>query len=359
MPAVHSNPGATCDCWKTNGLAARQLFPWSGTVRAWCNPAAQGVSWGESRSTGRAAGLDMSTVMGSAIPSEVVWGYLAFGVVFVLGLVAIVVRRDWQNARGFDKLLIFGPIFYAAPIATFGTEHFTLTAGIERLIPAWIPWHFFWMYFIGVCFFVAALSLVTGIKARLAASLLALTFFLFVALMHGPGWARHPENRFVLAVVLRETSFSGGALALAVSLGDEPRTRLERILATIARLFVAVPILYFSVEQFLHGDHVPGIPLQAVTPEWIFGHEIWTYLTAAIYAVAGLFLLVGRKSRAAAICLGATVLFLELVVYVPIGIREIARLDLGLNYVADTLMFCGTLLLLARAMPRGASAVNR
>jgi len=44
----------------------------------------------------------------------------------------------------------------------------------------------------------------------------------------------------------------------------------------------------------------------------------------------------------------------ELVVYVPIAIVERASLDNGLNYMADTLMFCGTVLLLAGAMPREA-----
>ncbi len=38
-------------------------------------------------------------------------------------------------------------------------------------------------------------------------------------------------------------------------------------------------------------------------------------------------------------------------VYVPIGIVERASLANGLNYVMDTLMFCGTVLLLAGAMP--------
>ena len=76
----------------------------------------------------------------------------------------------------------------------------------------------FWAYFVGACFIAAALSLVTKIQARLAASLLALTFFLFVVLMDAPGWAQDPQNRFALALMLRELSFSGGPLALAASL---------------------------------------------------------------------------------------------------------------------------------------------
>src|ERR1035441_5649713 len=74
-----------------------------------------------------------------AIPSQVIWSYLAFGVVLAIGLVAIFVRGDWQKARGFDRLILLGPLFYAAPIAAFGTEHFTVTEGIASIIPAWIP----------------------------------------------------------------------------------------------------------------------------------------------------------------------------------------------------------------------------
>jgi hypothetical protein len=55
---------------------------------------------------------------------------------------------------------------------------------------------------------------------------------------------------------------------------------------------------------------------------------------------------------AAATWLGLTVLLMVLVVYVPIGVVERASLDKGLNYVADTLMYAGTVLLLAGAMPR-------
>ncbi|HYL69149.1 MAG TPA: hypothetical protein VEX69_08280 [Candidatus Limnocylindria bacterium] len=303
--------------------------------------------------SGSAVNSSVSMVL-LAIPSQVIWSYFAGGVVFAIGLATIFLRGDWQKARGFDKLILFGPLFYAAPIAAFGTEHFTVTDAIAPIIPDWIPWHQFWAYFVGACFIAAALSLVTKIQARLSASLLALTFFLFVVLMHGPGWAQDPRNRFALAVALRETSFSGGALALAVSLTEQWRERGTLIFATIARYFVAIPVLFFSLEQFMHGNYVPGIPLGRVTPEWIFGHAIWTYLAAVVYAVAGILLLVGKKTRAAATWLGLTVLFVELVVYVPIGVVDRASLSNGLNYVADTLMFCGAVLLLAGAMPREA-----
>jgi uncharacterized membrane protein YphA (DoxX/SURF4 family) len=286
------------------------------------------------------------------IPSEVIWSYCVGGVVFATGLVVILLRGDWQKARGIDKVVLFGPVFYAAPLAAFGTEHFTLTETIASLVPAWIPWHEFWAYFVGACFIAAALSMVTGIQARLAASLLALNFFLFVLLMDVPAWIQSPGDRIALALALRELSFSGGALALASSLTLP--VRRARILATIARYFVAIPVLFYSFEQFMHGDHVPGVPLERMTPTWIPGHAIWTYVAAIGYAVAGIPLLLGKKTRAAATWVGLTVLFVELVVYVPIAVVDRASLDNGLNNVGDTLMYCGAVLLLAGAMLREA-----
>jgi uncharacterized membrane protein YphA (DoxX/SURF4 family) len=289
-----------------------------------------------------------------AIPRTVIWANCAFGVVFAIGLVTIFLRGDWKTARGFHKLNLFGPLFYAAPLAAFGTEHFTVTEDIASLVPAWIPWHLFWAYFVGACFIAAPLSVVTRIQARLSASLLALTFFLFVVLMDVPDWVQDPRDQFALTVALRELSFSGGALALAASLTGQWRGRGTHILATIARFFVAIPVLFFSFEQFRHGDHLPGVPLEPLTPQYVYGHAIWTYLAAVVYAITGALLLVGKKTRAAATWLGLTVLFIELVVYVPIGVVNRASLGNGFNYWADTLMYCGAVLLLAGAMPREA-----
>jgi uncharacterized membrane protein YphA (DoxX/SURF4 family) len=304
--------------------------------------------------------MNLSAVMFLlAVPSTVIWSYFAFGLVLVIGLGRIFLQGDWQKSRGFDRLILFGPLFYAAPLAAFGTEHFTLAKAIASIVPAWMPWHLFWAYFVGACFIAAALSLVTGIQARLAASLLALTFFLFVVLMDAPAWAQHPRNQFALTLTLRELSFSGGALALAASL-TKPGAKLSQyLLATIARYFVAIPVLFFSLEQFLRGDHVPGVPLEPLTPQWIYGHAIWTYLAAVVYAVAGILLLVGKRTRTVATWLGLTVLLVELVVYLPIGVVEFASLDNGLNYLADTLMFCGAVFLLAGAMPREASLAEQ
>ena len=287
-----------------------------------------------------------------AIPSEVRWSYFVFAAVFAIGLAAIFLRGDWERSRGLEKLILFGPFFYAAPLAAFGTEHFTLTAAIADMVPSWIPWHLFWTYFVGACFIAGALSLVTGIQARLAASLLGLNFLLFVVLMDVPAWLEDPQDRIALALALRELSFSGGPLAFAASLAGPSRGRAAQILAAIARYFLAITILFYSLEQFLHASHVPAVPLERLTPDYIYGHAVWTYLAAVVYAAGGILLLLGWKTRAAATWLGLTVLVVELAVYVPIAVVDRASLANGFNFMADTLMFCGAIFLLAGAMPR-------
>ena len=286
-----------------------------------------------------------------AYPHPVVASDVVAGLVLAVGLIVLLIRGEWLRARGFDKLILLGPLSYALPIAAFGTEHYTLTREIAPGVPAWMPWHIFWTYFVGTCLLLAAFSLVTGVHTRLAAALLGLMFFLFVLLMDAPGWFHQPTNRFATALMLREFSFSGGPLAFAVSLSAN-KGRLARSLAVVARWFVGVPILDYSYEQFRHADHVPGIPLALVPPAWIHGHVLVTYLTAAVYLVAGPLVLLGWKPRLAATAVGAVVLLGILAVYLPLGLVEHASMELGVNYPFDTLMYCGTVLLLAAAMPR-------
>lgn len=284
------------------------------------------------------------------IPGEVIWSAGVGALVFTIGLARILVRGELQKARGLDKLILFGPLCYGAPLAAFGTEHFTLAPIIASLVPSWMPFHDFWTYAIGAGFIAAGFSIVTGVLTRLSASLVALTFFVFVITMDAPAWTRDLSDRIALTLTARELSFCGGALALVATL--TPRSTTADRLAAIARYFVAIPVLVFSFEQFLHGDHVPGIPLERLTPSYVIGGAVWTYVAAVVYAIAGALLAAGRHRRAAATWVGVTVLVLVVAVYIPIEVMERASLGNGFNFLADTLMFGGAVLLLAGAMPR-------
>jgi len=120
---------------------------------------------------------------------------------------------------------------------------------------------------------------------------------------------------------------------------------------------VAVAALFYGVEHFLHPIARPGVPLQALMPEWIPARPLIGYLTGALLVVAGAFILLNKKTRLAATCLGGWILLLVVFIYGPILVWSLADPSIGtkiegINYFADTLLFGGAILALASATPR-------
>jgi len=77
-------------------------------------------------------------------------------------------------------------ILLALAMVNFGAVHFLLPQFIGPLVPAWLPGHLFFTYFIGCAFIAAALSFVSGIQVRLAGILLGFMFVIFVVTLHLP-----------------------------------------------------------------------------------------------------------------------------------------------------------------------------
>jgi uncharacterized membrane protein len=265
-------------------------------------------------------------------------------------------RKSFSAAQGLEKLIVFGPIFFSVPLAVFGAEHFSNSRSISQIIPPWMPARMFWTYFVGLALISAAVSIALRmIHARIAAMLVGIMFICFVLMIHIPNVVAHPNNRIVWAVALRDLAFAGGAFALAAT--------LMKPLRIVARVLVAVPLLFFAVEHFLHPEFAPGVPLQKVTPDWVPIRAFWGCLTGAALLISGATMLVdSRRARLAAALLGSLIALLVLFLYLPIFLTaaQPALLE-GINYVADTLLFAGMVLLAAAIMPGGVShtAVSR
>jgi len=208
----------------------------------------------------------------------------------------------------------------------------------------------FWTYFVGFALISAAVSIaLRTIHARISAMLLGIMFIGFVLMIHIPNVAANPNNRIVWAVALRDLAFAGGAFALAAALMQPIRI--------VARVFVAVPLLFFAVEHFLHPEFAPGVPLAKVTPDWVPIRAFWGCLTGAALLISGATMLVdSRRARFAATLLGSLITLLVLFLYLPIFLTgaQPALLE-GINYVADTLLFAGIVLQAAAIIPGGAS----
>lgn len=122
-------------------------------------------------------------------------------------------------------------------------------------------------------------------------------------------------------------------------------------LNAVPRFFVGVPSIFYGVEHLLHPDFVPGIPLQKLTPDWIPGRILLSYFVGVILILTGACLILNKKTRMAATALGLTILLTVLWIYLPMLIA--APTDVvALNFFFDTLLFCGTILLLSNAMKK-------
>lgn len=286
------------------------------------------------------------------LPGSWFWPYFSGTILLLIGLAAMA-KRGLPQASGLERAVAFGPLFFTIPMAVFGGDHFISPKLIAAMIPAWIPGHLFWVYLVGVALIAAALSIVTGKHSLLSATLLSAMIFSFVLLIHVPNFVATPGNRVEFAVVLRDSSFSAGALACA--LAQAPASAwLKRAnwTTTLVRYVIAVPVVVFVVEQFLHPELVPVVPLKQAMPAWIPGHLFLAYGTGGVLIACGLSLLFNWKPRLAATALGIFVFVIVLLVYLPIMVANATDIGTGLNYFADTLAFSGTALLLAGMLPR-------
>ncbi|WP_433964707.1 hypothetical protein [Tunturiibacter gelidiferens] len=280
-------------------------------------------------------------------PSTNVWICAAGVIVLVIGFVAA--RRELQAAVGLDKLVAVARVLFAAPLAAFGAEHLVLGRVILGAVPVWMPVRVFWVYFVGIALIAAALSLALGIRVRLTATLLAVMFFLFVVMIHLPNVVAQVHDRIIWNVALRDLSFGAGALALAGSLWRGPRDRDGNVAVRIGRVCVAVVLMVYGVELILYPQFAPGVPLGKLTPSWVPGPHVWALLTGLVCIGGGVAILIRRYCRDGAKAVGLVMTLLTVVLYLPILLMASgapAVLE-GANYVWDTLLFAGAVLLVA------------
>jgi uncharacterized membrane protein len=279
----------------------------------------------------------------------------------LLAIGAVFAWRPVAEARGLDKLVALSNVFVAMPLAVFGAEHFAGPDAMAGLVPGYMPLRMFWVYFVGAALVAAALSIATRIQVQWSGLLFGVMMFLFVAMLHFPGALSEPGNRIGWVIVFREMSFGAGGWALAAAAMAAGRIRTKKALVTVSRVLIGLAAVFFGVQHFLHSANVPGVPLEKVMPDWIPGHAAVVILTGAIEVICGAGILIGKKTRTIATCLGAWIVLLVVVVYLPILIDSTrdpttAGQVQGLNYFTDTLLFAGAILALAGATPRSESA---
>ena len=274
---------------------------------------------------------------------------------FLIGVLAA--KNEIAEARGLDKVVALSNLCVAIPLAVFGALHLFAPQFVTDIVPVYMPWRLFWVYFVGCALIAASLSIATRIGVRWSGLLFGIMMFLFVAMIHFPGALRQPHNRIFWTIVFREMSFGSAGWILAGNARDGWRGPAKKTLITVGRILIAIAAIVFGIEHFLHATGLPGVPLQKQMPTWIPGRVLLDYVTGAALLVAGGSILLARRTRVVATCVGAWILLMVLVIYGPVLIGALSQPGIGvevegINYFADTLLFAGTILALASASPR-------
>ena len=274
---------------------------------------------------------------------------------FLIGVLAA--KKEIAVARGLDKIVALTNLCFAIPLAVFGALHLFGQQFVMPIVPVYMPWRLFWVYSIGCALIAASLSIATRITVRWSGLLFGIMMFMFVAMIHFPGALRQPHDRIIWTIVCREMSFGGAGWLLAGSAIDGWRGQVNITLITVGRVFVTIALIMFGIEHFLHPTGLPGVPLQKQMPAWIPGQMLIDYVTGAALLVAGGSILLNRKTRTVTTVVAGWILLMVLVIYGPVLIMALADPSTpvkveGINYFADTLLFAGAILALAKATPR-------
>ncbi len=96
--------------------------------------------------------------------------------------------------RLLERFMPFGRILFCITLVRFGIGHFLHTKHDAALIPGWIPWHRFWIYFTGAALIGSGAAVILKFKLRPVAMLQGTMIFLWVVMLHIPRAFADPHS---------------------------------------------------------------------------------------------------------------------------------------------------------------------
>jgi uncharacterized membrane protein YphA (DoxX/SURF4 family) len=127
------------------------------------------------------------------------------------------------------------------------------------------------------------------------------------------------------------------------------------MLSTLGRLFFAISMVAFGIQQLVTGDFVRLVP---PLPAWMPSHSFWAYLVGIVLIVTGIAIGIGRKARWAAAVVGAMLLLSILFLHLP---KAATNPLVGFMWTnpCKALAMLGGVLILAAALPEDETGLAR
>jgi len=114
--------------------------------------------------------------------------------------------------RRADLLRRWARLLAGAFALMFGAVHFHYAEGTASFVPAWIPpSQIFWAYLTGAGYVAAGLALLSGVQARLAATLTTVMMACFVTLLHLPRVLHDPGLHVEWIMLAISSTLTGAA----------------------------------------------------------------------------------------------------------------------------------------------------
>jgi uncharacterized membrane protein YphA (DoxX/SURF4 family) len=125
-----------------------------------------------------------------------------------------------SRAKGRERIVLFARVSFGGCAIVFGANHFIYSSFTASFVPGWIPFPLFWAYATGMGHAAAGLALVSGLHARLAATMLSLMMGSFAVLLHLPRVLVSPGSHIEWTMLMIATTLSGAAWGLSRALTE-------------------------------------------------------------------------------------------------------------------------------------------
>lgn len=139
---------------------------------------------------------------------------------------------DWDRRRlGFaigEQGIRIARVLYGLALIAFGLSHFFYLQFTAPLVPAWLLWPAFWAYFTGAAYLAAGAAVLTGVWARLAATLAAVQMAGFLLLVWLPVVLAGKMTDFNWGEVTVTFALAAAAWVVAESYRGAPWLALNR-----------------------------------------------------------------------------------------------------------------------------------